>query len=299
MYYSNLMGNVSGTFNRNGGKSFPLIIESSEKVSNQSVRVHDGKILVTSDLVGEDVFALRGERDFTPTPFKGVSNLTIRELADTEENPLIVVCTKGIRFYSDIPTYLNVLFVNDDFMIAMLIYGACEFEFEDGSFVPLQRCDETDLNKKGIHSTFSCKSLKERIYNRTKGGWDKSYEMICPLLVRAKTNGDISTRCMPENAYVFNESAIKNKEEEEVRKAEEARIAEENKKKEAEDRRRRAAEEAQRRRDAEFRKRQEELAQKAAKKRERQQKSGKKSTTSVNGRSAGAEAFLAFINGNK
>lgn len=301
MFYSNMLSNVkAGKYSRNNGESFPLIIEDNEKVSNCSVRVFDGSLCVTGTPVGENIFELRGNKEDVPTPFKGCGKLTYSDLADTEDNPLVVVCSKGIKFYNDIPTYIDVLFVNNDMMIAMLIYGACEFQFDDGSFLPLQRCNDVNLEGRKTHSPFTCESLKSMIFCKTKGGWDKSYEMVCPLLVRAKSNGDISVRCLADNAFVFNPEGIKKQEESEERKAEMERLAREKKKQEEEERKRILAEEAKKRREEEFLQRKAEAEAKATKVKKQTSKVSKKSSEGdTSKRSSGAEAFLAFVNGTK
>ena len=296
MFFSNMVNANSGTYLRNRGKSFPLIIEGSDKVSNQTVRVNEGKLYVTNRDIGDNIFELKGDVEAIPTPVKGAGTLTYKELADTSENPIVVVATKGIKVYKDIPTYLNVLFVSDDMMIVSLVYGACEFEFEDGSFVPLQRCDDTDLDKKGIHSYFSCKDLKEMTHCKTKGGWDKTFEMVCPLLIRAKSSGDISVRCFKENAIIFNEGSIKAQEDKEARIAEAEKKAKEDKKRDDEERRLKAIEERNKQIEADHRRNIEEMAKKEAKKRNKKSKTAEVDSKD---RNTGAEAFLAFLNGNK
>jgi hypothetical protein len=300
MFFSNLVGDKSGVTLRNGGKSLPFFLADADKVSSSTVKLVDDQLsVIPCDVAGLDLFKLNGNPTDCPTPIKGAESLTYNDLRDTEENPLVVVMTKGVKFYNDIPTYLHVLFVNDDFMVAMLVYGACEFAFADGSYVALQRCNEVDLDRKSINTTFSCGELQKMIYARTKGGWDKSYEMVCPLLVRASSKKGISVRCLQENAIVFNQAEIDRQEKEEVRKEEEARLAKEKSEAEAAEKRKRAQEEAQRRAKEELARRQEEIAQKKAAQAKRQTKSSKSSDNDPTKRNAGAEAFFNLINGIK
>lgn len=299
MFFSNLVGDKSGLTLRNGGKSLPFFLADADKVTSSTVKLVDGKLaVVPCDEAGLDLFKFEGNPSECPTPIKGAESLTYSDLRDTEDNPLVVVMAKGVKFYNDVPTYLHVLFVNDDFMVAMLVYGACEFAFEDGSYVPLQRCSEVDLDRKSIYATFSCEEFHKMIYARTKGGWDKSYEMVCPLLVRASTKRGISVRCLQENAIVFNQAEIDRQEAEEVRKEEEARKAKEKEEADKAEKRRKAQEEAQRLAQEERERRMEEIAKKNAAKAQKKSKSSKNDDDPTK-RNAGAEAFFNLINGIK
>lgn len=300
MFYSDLVGVNKGEYARNGGKSFPLVVDTVGRNTESTVRVLDGKLCVTDSVVGNDIFKIQGNPEEVPFASKSFPTFTNKELGDTADNPLVIVCTKGIKFYKDVPTYLNVLFVNNDFMIAMLIYGACEFQFSDGSFIPLQRCNEDDLDRKSTYPAFDCSSLKKRVYCKTKGEWDKTYEMVCPLFVRVKGD-NFSIRCNQDLAYVFNAQAIENQENLEKALEEERKRKLEQEKIEAEERRKKAREAAEIRRKEELQRQQEELQ--AKKEAEAEKRRAKKATktkeikgTKSNGRSVGAEAFLAFVN---
>lgn len=224
MFYSSLLGDIRGEYEREKGKSLPIVFstEGLEDVTECKV-LHDkiGKrVLVggtnaengNGEMVNIFSFAETGkDMEAKPTPFKNAPNFTYGELADTEENPIVVVLTKGIRFFSDIPTYVEVLYINNDMMLVSLIYGACEFQFADGSYIPLQRCNEYDLNR-DILVTLDCKALKEKTLCQTKGGYDKSYNQVCPLLVRGKTGAksSISVRCLSHEGYVFDVERVEN-----------------------------------------------------------------------------------------
>ena len=263
MFYSSLLGDIRGEYEREKGKSLPIVFstEGLEDVTECKV-LHDkiGKRVLVGGTNAEDgngemvnifSFAETGkDMEAKPTPFKNAPNFTYGELADTEENPIVVVLTKGIRFFSDIPTYVEVLYINNDMMLVSLIYGACEFQFEDGSYIPLQRCNEYDLNR-DILVTLDCKALKEKTLCQTKGGYDKSYNQVCPLLVRGKTGAksSISVRCLSHEGYVFDVERVENVLAEEkaaydAKKTEEILKAEEIRKREAVEARKRAATEA-------------------------------------------------------
>ena len=302
MFFSNLVNEVTGKVERNKGNSIPIIFpDTVENLTNHTIRVSDGKLLVTDSNVGKNIFDLDEKSMILPSIKTKSCPLSFDDVKDSEENAIVTVCTKGIKFYNDVPTYLNVLFVNDDFMIVALIFGACEFQFLDGSFISLERCNSVNLEGKTLHSkVFSCSDLHNRTICKTESGWDKTYEMICPLFVRAtKKDNGISFRCVQQNAYVFNEKALEDRKAYEEKVAEEKRLRIEKKNKELREKREKQAEiERQKQLEMEKKRQEEELLAESNKK---AKKTAKKTsevvyeTSKPGERNSGAEAFLAFV----
>lgn len=207
MLYASLLGEVLGEYKRK--KSFPIVFDTKGcNAEDVSIRVRsDNKIWVSGSDEGEEVFTLLKGDDFVPTPLNGEVNLCNKELADTAENPILVVCTKGLKFYKDTPCLLKVLYIDTDMMLVALIYGSCEFEFADGSFVPLQRCDDSNLNTKKVVSTLNTKGMQELTVNHTRGGWDKSLEMVNPIFVSC---GEVNSHYRYVRGYenIFNQKGI-------------------------------------------------------------------------------------------
>lgn len=304
MIFVNMVNDGMDVYKRNGGHSFPLMMNSEGTTSQVcTFREESGVLRVEKGTSDDNIFALGGNDSDIPVMVKGAPNLSNKDLKDTNENPLIVVATKSIQFYNDIPTYVKVLFVNEDFFLAMLVYGACAMEFSDGSYVPLQRCNTADIDRKGVHSTYDAKTLKSKVYNKTKGGWDKSYEMVCPLYVKVK-GADTSFRCLQNDANtygVFNSSAIEERleyeqmlEEKKKEKLAQAEL-------EREERKKRYAENKKLKEAEEIRMRTEALQAKKREQAEKRARSKNKvvNTTDEKGRNTAAEAFLAFVNGGK
>lgn len=208
MFYTSMLGEVNGTFCRK--RSFPIMIDTEGVSSGDvTIRVHNGVIRVGAGIEGNELFCAVGGDDFIPTNYEPALPFTNADLADTEDNPLIVVLTNAVRFYADTPCLIKTLFINNDMMLVELVYGACEFAFADGSFVPLQRCDDSDLNRKKVAMTLDIKALSERVLNSTKGGWDKKYEMVNPLCIICGRDGDNARfRFLKDAAYVFNQDCI-------------------------------------------------------------------------------------------
>ena len=318
MLFCSMLENLqlNGLYRRNEGNSLPLVLNSVDKTAK--VQVVEGKSLTLSaDNLGKDVFAYGDGKnpDDVVVQFndKFVEPLTYGETADTEENPILVVCSKGIRFFEDVPTYLNVLFVDEAMMFVSLIFGACEFQFPDGSFVALERCNKAGLTRKSTNpQVYTGNDLQRYALCKTEGGWDKSYEMVCPMFVKAsKKQKSISFKLIKENALIFNPKAIEDRElyeESLIKKREEAARKRQAQNEEVERKRQERIAKIQEGIVAEQRMKEEqekinkeiEEAQKAearkASRKSRSTSKAKSNTYNDKGRNTGAEAFLAFIN---
>ena len=311
MLFSNLL-EMTGTFDRKD--SFPLVLENCDNNPNSYVRLLDGKIYVSRNPQGVEIFKSNGEDDELPTPvtkpdssIKDLVYQTYRDLKDTEDNPLIIVCTKSLRFYNEIPTYLDVLFVNSNMMLVMLVYGVCDFQFSDGSYVTLQRCCDISLNNRKVYSEdITCDKLKSYVQYKTKAGYDKSYDVVCPLYIRAYEKvdrHDFFVRFIKDNATFFNEEKIKKIEENEVKRFEEQRIAKEERDRILAEKKRKNAEISERKRQARELERERQLAvEKEIKEIEKRKSKKSKSdlpTGTESKRSLGAAVFLSMLNGDK
>jgi hypothetical protein len=217
MYFSNLLPSVpEGEIVREDGLSLPIIFnpEDAEDLVNHTVRHIGDRIVVTGETSeGINIFSTEGreiDMESKLTPFRKVPHLTWSEVSDTEENPIVVVLTKGVRFYSDIPTYIEVLYINNDMMLISLVYGACAFEMADGDYIPLQRCSRANIDAEThrVFSTMDCRELKAHTLCATKGGYDKSYNQTCPLLITGSVDKGLGVRCLSNKGYVFNPERV-------------------------------------------------------------------------------------------
>lgn len=305
MFFSNLLGEIKGTVYRNRGTSMSITFTSNESVSQQRVLLvdKDGKkelIVSSANDMGMDIFDIKLSDDIFYDEY------TYKDLVDTEDNPLIVVATKGIRFFNNTPTYIKVLFVNDGIMLIELVFGICQFIFDDGREVTLQRCNNEDLNTKTVYqyrensSYIDCNTLKSLILCKTKGGYSKTFDIVCPLYVRAsrthkngETYNSISFKCIDSDILVLEPDKIERIEQEEEETAK-------RKKEEAELRR----QESEKKRKAEIERRKAEELEAIRKKREAMEEKIKQKAKKINAeeagtqtkRSAGAANFLSMIN---
>lgn len=289
MFYTSMLGDVQGEFKRSD--SFPIVFDTKgANMENVSVRVHNGKIWVSESTEGEEIFGLVGDDDYIPTNYESAKRFANLELADTEENPLVIVCTKAIRFYANTPCLIRTLFINSSMMLTELVYGACEFAFADGSFIPLQRCDDSDLNSKKVVATLDSRDLSDRLMNKTKGGWDKKYEMVNPMCIIYGTEGTTARyRFLKENVFIFNESVIKARVEAEEKERLEKAELEDSKKELVQ----KHLEEARQRHAEEDKKAAQEKARKAAEARDA--KAAAKVEKKTGGRSVSAADFLSAV----
>ena len=291
MYFSNLVGEESfGKLTRKNG--YDVVIEERESVSN-AYCFRDGAVLrIASEEGHENLFTLRGNPSEVVTPKKGLANLTYMQVMETEDNPLIVVLCRKIRFYHTIKTFVKTINMGDDLILAMLVYGAADFSMDD-EWVPMQRCNTQSLEGKET-TEYSAKDLQRWVVAKTPGGYDKTYDIVNAFVVDNKKDliqfKMIKGECTPIYSERIADVEKAEEEAEKQRMAQKAAEAEAKKKrheewlKERELRRKaEAAEEAERKR-----------AKAAGRK-----TAGKEiKTPAGEKRNAGAAAFLAFVRGN-
>lgn len=237
MYFSNLLNERGvGEFKRNSRVGVIPFVGSVESGSVEGhVCIKDGKIVV--DEAGDGDLFMKGMEGDKNSPYLEVykSGLTFGDVADTEENPLIVVLAKSIKFYVGVKTFIKFLNISNDAVMVCLVYGACEFTFDDGTSVALQRCNLADLENKKVKE-FSAKDLREHCAVMAGEGKDYNIEWDCvnALLVNLTSEYSGSFRAVREECNIFStagiEKANERYQEKLKQKAEEQRIREERKK---------------------------------------------------------------------
>ena len=288
MYFSNLMDEAGvGLFRRSSGYGvIPFESDVSDRTAEKRVLLGEGKLYVDSD--GDDVFMKGLDSDTSEEFLPGFkTGLTCREVADTEENPLIVVFAKSIKFYSGVKTLVKYVNMGNDSVLVMLVYGACEYTFPDGTAVAIQRCSDAVLDGREVRE-FSPSELRDagRLVD-VESGYNMAYDCVNALLVNISA-GSSSYRVVKDLVRVFSDSGLKRERE---RVAEHKRRMEELARQKAEERK--AREEADRvRREKEKELKELEESEKSSKRNSRV----KKSTEEVfESSSAGAAAFLDAV----
>lgn len=247
MYFSNLLdGNVVRDFQRHTRTgTIPFVCNEDSRAVEAEIILKDNQIVVGKPGEGENLFAkgLSGE-DSEAFLEKYKTGLTYKEVKETEENPFIVVLAKSIKFYVGIKTYVKYINISDDFVLAMLVYGACEFTFEDGTSVPMQRCNATNLDNRTTVE-YTGKDLRGCTkFECKESGYNLNYDVVSAVIVHIPNTSACNYRSVSDHVLVFDNKNwdIAKK------KAAERKAKEEEDKARKEEEKRRAAEEAERRR---------------------------------------------------
>ena len=291
MYFSNLLdARGVGEFQRkNKYGVIPFIGSVEERSAVGHVRVVDSKITVDENPEG-DLFT-KGIQENSDAPFlEGYkSGLLCKEVLDTEENPMIVVLAKSIKFYVGVKTFVKFINISDDAVMACLVYGACEFTFDDGTSVALQRCNTTDLDGKKVKE-FSAKDLREHCSVVDKeSDYDLTWDCVNAVIVNLTSEFSGSYRTVKEQVNIFTTAGL---ERARVRAAEKKRLAEEEARRKEEERRLQMLEMEKRqkeREEAEAKEKAEREAKKQAK------RSSKKKADEYEAVNMSGAAFLDFI----
>lgn len=225
MYFSNLLDERGvGTFNRSKRPGvIPFIGSVTERSAVGHVKVVNKQIVVDNDPNG-DVF-LKGITEDSSSPFleKYKTGFTCREVMDTESNPMIAVLARSIKFYVGIKTFVKFINIADDAVLACLVYGACEFTFDDGVSVALQRCNTSDLDGRKLKE-FSGKELRELCNLEDKqSGYNLEWDSVCPVIVNLTSENTGVYKAVKEHMVLFTTEGL-----------EAARVKAEEKKKQAE-----------------------------------------------------------------
>lgn len=292
MYFSNLLDERGvGTFERK--RSFPFVNQYNERSVEAGVVVGENTLQVVEG--GEDLF-LKGmtAEDMSAKFLEGAkSGLTYRDVADTETNPMITVLARSVKLYVGVKTFLKYINIADDMVLACLVYGACEFTFDDGVSVALQRCNETNLDgKKTVE--FTGKMLRESggVFDK-ESNWTNRDDVVNAVLFQVVGEHSWNSKNIREMSVVFNDANLKIEREKEARrkqKAEEERLKHEEWKKQqaklAEEAAKRAAE-----------KEEQEKAEKAAAAAKRAAKKKESAGQKEVSQKVGAQMFLDIVAG--
>lgn len=254
MYFCNMMGEEGvRTFRTSKREIMPFENTLESGAVKGFITVKDGKLVVTENEEDENIFrkGLVGEPERLYLPdYK--STLTFKAIDDTEENPLIIVLCKSIKFYDGVPVNIKYIDLNGEAVLACLIYGACEF---DG--VSMQRCNTQYIDGRKSHeySSADVSSFLSTLFKDRECGYSYSQDIVGQvetLIKESKSIGStIKHRMIKEATYFTTEENLTRRQEKErerkekielerIRKieerkarkeAEKARIAEEERKK--------------------------------------------------------------------
>lgn len=247
MYFSNLLN--ESVFNKRDGRqgSMPFVCESSDLTVADAHVVCENEILTVktgSDAAKKDLFmhGLDGNPEDLVVPNKQYKlGITYGDIQDTEENPLIVVLASSIKLYAGVTSYIKYITM-DNCIMAMLVFGACEFKFPDGTCVPMQRCNSSNLTERQTIE-YDCKSILG--LSRLEDGESKyviTNDVVNAVVVSFSSSkgtsfDGVKYKTMKSHVKVFNSKniqAARDKERKRKERAEQLRLKKINDRKEAE-----------------------------------------------------------------
>lgn len=297
MIYVSMTGVANREFSR--GSNFPIIIGEAGPLDNMGVYIDNGKLVVGTDN-GRNLLDVSGKPEDIVGLAKVRKNFTVAECNEPSVPTFMILC-KGIRFFEKVRTYIRYIRIDDEYMLVSLIYGACEFESSDGTFVPLQRLNSSNLDDKKV--TYFSTSDMYRNTVMSKNDIDRSFNCVNAVAVVCGMDGgsSISFRTYIEECTPIDEKDLDEKVKAHEDALREKRLKMENDKKAAMERKEKWMKSMEERRKAEAiaaSKAEAEKAERAERRRTGTKRStGKEiSGTTKNGYSAGAAAFLAALN---
>ena len=304
MYFSNLLDRKVEV---SRGKSFPFVCEYEDRVlENAHIVLENNQLTVkVGDEYAEKDLFLKGLSGVAETAVEGITtkskrihDFTYGELKDTAENPLIVVLASGFSIYAGCRSLVKYIELGGGYVLAMLVFGACSFSMEDGTEVPMQRCDFSDIGERAMFK-FTGETIKNMSNVVDKeSNYRVNGDMVNAVLVnfsssKGKVFDGVSYRTVKEMSTLFKSDVMMQEREkvaERKARAEAKRVAIE-------------AERAQRSAEARAeRERQQEEALKEQQKeftvpKERKPRTPAQPKKEESGRNAQASAFLAMVNG--
>lgn len=248
MYVCNMLGETGV-----GLKKADKLVKFNNTLSDGAVK---GIITMSGDVVtmcegnvGENLFGVGLNEDGDELAFTSVkARVTKSMIKDTDENPVIAVLCSSIAVYSGVPTCLRCMYINDDIILACLLYGACEF-----NGIPMVRCYNGDIADNVAKRTFTGADVKSFVDSKGKSGYNYINEYMFTTVISfsaSKSGESINFRNIPEGCKILNDSILVEREqayekklekqklekemkiERQKRMMEEYRIAEENRAKE-------------------------------------------------------------------
>lgn len=265
MYFSNLLNSPyeNARDSKKGSMSFKVGSFDNRVVGDAHVVVEDGNLTVRTgnEFADKDLFLHGFNVEDMSSKVMGVkskSSLTYNDIRDTQDNPLIVVLARSIKFYAGVTTYIKYITMGSD-VLAMLVFGACEFTFADGSSVPMQRCNTSNLEERRTFEYSGTDLLELSIIQDEESWYRMNDDMVNAVIVSYTSSKGTAFDCVRYKTFkhhtkVFNTVRLEAAREkvrikkakievEKARKQEEQRLAMLKAKKEKEEREREEQEE--------------------------------------------------------
>ena len=190
MYYGALLNHVeSGDLYRGKGAVRFEYVNSGELMKDASLVLQDDKLKMVSGSAGENLF-MQGIKGVNPSEkldkklFKlgRYEDLSYADVQDSEENPLIAVLCKKINFLQGTKAFVKYVQLQD-YILAVLVYGVCEFVNDDDVAVVMSRCYSAEIDGKQRH-TYTAEDMKRlsRMVD-PESGYDMGKDAVCAVVV--------------------------------------------------------------------------------------------------------------------
>ena len=150
--------------------------------------------------------------------------LTYLDIADTAENPIIIVLCDEIGLYRGVEADLKILYMGEDGIMAALISGACTF-----NGVPLQRCNDVPIEDRQVTRKFDGSGIRSLLSTIDReSGYDYLWDAVHHIKVVERVDGQgsvsISSSSVKQGFVLFNVKPLE--EAREAKEKEKARIKE-------------------------------------------------------------------------
>lgn len=231
------------------------------------------------------------------------------DVQDTPENPAIIVICKSLHMVNGIKSYVKLLNVNEDYIVAMLVYGAIGFEDNDLQVMFMSRSLPAGVSVERRDSKrINAEKLNDFLLLKDSNGYKYNMDMTISAILESASDST-SVRALKSECLIFDPQsevrakavadavAEKARKEEELKAQKAAKAEAERLEQEriiAEKREIEKIKEEARRAAAKSQAKEKAAATRAAKKAE-QEESSEIKTEVGSSRNAGAEFFLAML----
>lgn len=221
MYFSNLLSEEK-TFSRDKkAGTMPFVCNTSEITTenchvvseNGVLTLKQGDVDATKDLFMKGLYNDNLDEAFDLTGKK--SSITYREIEDTAENPMIVVLASTIKLYAGVRTYIKYINIAEDAVLAMLVFGACEFTFPDGTSVPMQRCNSSVLDGRKTFDYTGSKMRDLSVLTDKESGYVINNDIVNAVIVNYTSSkgtafDGVSYKTVKEHTVMFDRRNLDN-----------------------------------------------------------------------------------------
>lgn len=182
MYICNMLKKEPLFTQRSKPNTLPFRNDFTDTTFQGYVCVDDKCITVKAGESKDDLFAVELDKERS---FLERLHLTNQDIADTDENPLITTICAGIEVLEGIPSYIKILPIGRDMLVACLVFGACQFVGADGDGVLLQRCYSNEISDTHRCKRFDTKDCMDLVVVKDEeSDYNMFWDCVTPVLFK-------------------------------------------------------------------------------------------------------------------